>query len=40
MGNMDTGNETLRVLRAYAHAWLAADLEKVLASYHDDIELH
>jgi uncharacterized protein len=40
MGNMDTQNETLRVLRAYAQAWLAADLEKVLASYHDDIELH
>ena len=40
MGNMDTENETLRVLRAYAQAWLAADLEKVLASYHEDIELH
>ena len=40
MANMDTGNETLRVLRAYAQAWLAADLEKVLASYHEDIELH
>ena len=40
MGNMDTQNETLRVLRAYAQAWLAADLEKVLASYHEDIELH
>ena len=40
MGNMDTGSETLRVLRAYAQAWLAADLEKVLASYHEDIELH
>ena len=40
MGNMDTQNETLRVLRAYALAWLAADLEKVLASYHENIELH
>jgi uncharacterized protein len=40
MGNMDTQNETLQVLRAYAQAWLASDLEKVLASYHDDIELH
>ena len=40
MGNMDTQNETRRVLRAYAQAWLAADLEKVLASYHEDIELH
>jgi ketosteroid isomerase-like protein len=33
-------NETGRVLRDYAEAWLASDLEKVLASYHDDIELH
>ena len=33
-------DETSRVLRAYAEAWLASDLEKVLASYHDDIELH
>ena len=32
--------ETERVLREYACAWLASDLEKVLASYHDDIELH
>ena len=32
--------ETERVLREYARAWLASDLEKVLASYHDDIELH
>jgi ketosteroid isomerase-like protein len=32
--------ETSRVLREYAAAWLASDLEKVLASYHDDIELH
>lgn len=32
--------ETARVLRAYAEAWLASDLEKVLSSYHDDIELH
>jgi ketosteroid isomerase-like protein len=37
MANID---ETRRVLRAYAEAWLASDLEKVLASYHDDIELH
>jgi hypothetical protein len=33
-------DETSRVLRAYAEAWLTSDLEKVLASYHDDIELH
>jgi len=32
--------ESSQVLRAYAEAWLASDLEKVLASYHDDIELH
>ena len=32
--------ETERVLHEYARAWLASDLEKVLASYHDDIELH
>lgn len=32
--------ETSRVLHEYAKAWLSADLEKVLASYHDDIELH
>ena len=33
-------DETGRVLRRYAQAWLASDLETVLASYHDDIELH
>lgn len=33
-------SETERVLRAYATAWLASDLDAVLASYHDDIELH
>jgi ketosteroid isomerase-like protein len=37
---MSNSEETSRVLKAYAKAWLAADLEKVLASYHDDIELH
>ena len=37
---MATSEETRRVLRAYGEAWLASDLEKVLASYHDDIELH
>ena len=37
---MSTSDETARVLRAYAKAWLASDLEKVLASYHQDIELH
>ena len=37
---MANSDETSRVLRAYAKAWLASDLEKVLASYHDDIELH
>jgi len=37
---MAKSDETSRVLRAYAEAWLASDLEKVLASYHDEIELH
>jgi ketosteroid isomerase-like protein len=37
---MANREETSRVLREYATAWLASDLEKVLASYHDDIELH
>ena len=37
---MANSDETGRVLREYAKAWLASDLEKVLASYHDDIELH
>ena len=32
--------ETERVLRAYADAWLAGDLEKVLGSYHEDFVLH
>jgi hypothetical protein len=32
--------ETSRVLRAYPEAWLASVLEKVLSSYHDEIELH
>ena len=33
-------DETGRVLRNYAAAWLASDLEAVLSSYHDNIELH
>ncbi|MEY4161295.1 MAG: hypothetical protein RI939_24, partial [Actinomycetota bacterium] len=37
---MTAREEIERVLRSYAHAWLASDLEKVLAAYHDDIELH
>jgi ketosteroid isomerase-like protein len=37
---MANSEETSRVLRAYAEAWLASDLERVLASYHEDIELH
>lgn len=32
--------ETSRTLQRYAQAWLASDLDTVLASYHDDIELH
>ncbi|MFM8267198.1 MAG: nuclear transport factor 2 family protein [Ilumatobacteraceae bacterium] len=37
---MAAAGETLRVLRTYAAAWLAGDLDVVLGSYHDDIELH
>ena len=37
---MASRDETDRVLKAYEEAWLASDLDKVLASYHDDIELH
>lgn len=37
---MADADETGRVLQAYAAAWAAGDLEAVLASYHDDIELH
>jgi len=37
---MASRDETARVLKAYSEAWLASDLDKVLASYHDDIELH
>ncbi len=32
--------ETESVLKSYADAWLAADLEKVLGSYHEDFVLH
>lgn len=32
--------ETARTLQRYARAWQASDLDTVLASYHDDIELH
>lgn len=32
--------ETESVLRAYADAWLAGDLEEVLGSYHEDFVLH
>jgi len=37
---MADADETARVLRSYAAAWLASDLEAVLGSYHDAIELH
>ena len=33
-------DETGRVLREYADAWLAADLERILGAYHDDVVLH
>ena len=32
--------ETGDTLRSYAEAWLAADLERVLGAYHDDIVIH
>jgi len=37
---MANRTETESVLRAYADAWLAADLEKVLDAYHEDFVLH
>ncbi len=37
---MPDAAETARVLREYADAWLAADLERVLGSYHEDVVLH
>lgn len=37
---MADATETGETLRAYADAWLAADVEKVLGAYHDDIVLH
>ena len=33
-------DETGRVLREYADAWLAADLERILGAYHEDVVLH
>lgn len=37
---MVADDETQRVLQAYSAAWLGGDIDTVLASYHDDIELH
>ena len=37
---MSDSEETGKTLRSYAEAWLAADLEKVLGAYHDDIVIH
>lgn len=37
---MSSPDEIASTLHAYAAAWLAADLDKILASYHDDIVLH
>ena len=37
---MSSPDEIATTLHAYAAAWLAADLDKILASYHDDIVLH
>ena len=33
-------DETGRVLREYADAWLATDLERILGAYHEDVVLH
>jgi uncharacterized protein len=33
-------DETGRVLRDYADAWLAADLERIVGAYHEDVVLH
>jgi len=33
-------DETGRVLREYADAWLAADLERILGAYHEEVVLH
>ena len=33
-------DETGRVLREYADAWLAGDLERILGAYHEDVVLH
>ncbi len=37
---MADSKEIGEALRAYADAWLAADLERVLGMYHDEIVLH
>lgn len=37
---MADAKETREVLRSYADAWLAADLERVLDAYHDEVVLH
>ena len=37
---MSSHDAIATTLHAYAEAWRAADLEKILASYHDDIVLH
>ena len=37
---MADARETRETLRAYADAWLAADVEKVLGAYHEGIVLH
>ena len=37
---MSGAAEIHRVLRDYADAWLAADLERILGAYHQDVVLH
>ncbi|MEN9823389.1 MAG: hypothetical protein RLZ04_1815 [Actinomycetota bacterium] len=37
---MSSPDEIATTLHAYAEAWLAGDLDRILAAYHDDIVLH
>jgi ketosteroid isomerase-like protein len=37
---MGDSKETERVLRGYADAWLAGDVERIVGAYHEDVALH
>ncbi len=37
---MSTAAENLSIVQRYADAWLAADVAKILACYHDDVTLY